>query len=102
MGKTATKTLIKPDLNLAEPPMYKIIYVNDDHTTMSFVIESLITYFDYTEDTAEKITIDIHDNGSAVVAILPFEIAEQKASEVISQARYNEFPLEIQLESEKV
>lgn len=100
MGKTATKTIIKPNLALSEPPLYKIVYINDNVTTMSFVVDSLINYFDYTEDTAEKITTDIHDNGSAVVAVLPFEIAEQKAHEVILQARSQEYPLEIHLESE--
>lgn len=100
MGKQATKTIIKPNLSLAEPPLYKIVYIDDNITTMSFVVDTLINHFDYNEDTAEKITEDIHNEGSAVVAVLPYEIAEQKVHEVIQQARDQEFPLEIRLESE--
>lgn len=100
MSKTATKTIIKPNLNLAEPPMFKIVYINDNVTTMSFVVNSLIDYFNYNMDTAMAITDNIHEQGSAVVAVLPFEIAEQKVTEVIKEARNQEFPLEIHLESE--
>lgn len=94
------KTKIKPNLNLQEPPLYKIIYVNDDTTTMEFVIKTLVEYFDYTEQTALNITKDIHDNGSAVVAILPYEIAEQKGIEVTLDARANGYPLQIKVEAD--
>ena len=94
------KTKIKPNLNLQEPPLYKIIYVNDDTTTMEFVVKTLIEYFDYTEVTAVSITKDIHDNGSAVVAILPYEIAEQKGIEVTLDARANGYPLQIKVEAD--
>lgn len=102
MGKTAVKTTIKPNLSLREPPLYKIVYLNDEVTTMNFVLESLIQFFNYTEETAMDITENIHQNGSAVVAVLPFEIAEQKEIEVTSLARKNGFPLKIKLESEAV
>ena len=65
---------------------------------MEFVIESLMTFFDYTPDTAVKITQDIHEVGSAVVAVLPFEIAEQKHLEVILSARTSNMPLQVRLE----
>ena len=78
MSKTETKIKIKPNIALQEPPMYKIIYMNDEVTSMEFVVGSLIDYFNYTQDTASNITVDIHENGSAVVAVLPHEIAEQK------------------------
>ena len=47
MSKTETKTTIKPNLNLAEPPLFKIIYLNDEVTSMEFVVGSLIEYFNY-------------------------------------------------------
>ena len=75
---TETKTKIKPNLALQEPPLYKIIYINDDLTSMEFVIHSLVEHFNYNSETAKTITLDIHDKVSAVVAILPYEIAEQK------------------------
>jgi len=87
---------------LSEPPLFKIIYLNDNKTSVDFVIESLITHFEYTAETAVTITEDIHNTGSAVVAILPYEIAEQKGIEVTLDARSNNYPLQIKLEPETV
>ena len=87
---------------MREPPLFKIIYLNDNKTSMDFVIESLITHFEYTAETAVTITEDIHNSGSAVVAVLPYEIAEQKGIEVTLDARNHDFPLQIKLEPETV
>ena len=88
------------DSALREPSMFKIIYLNDNTTSMEFVIESLMTFFDYTVETAVKITQDIHEMGSAVVAVLPYEIAEQKGIEVTVSARSQNYPLQVKLEPE--
>ena len=85
---------------LTEPPMFKIIYLDDNKTTMEFVIDSLMDFFDYSPDTAVKITQDIHEEGSAVVAVLPYEIAEQKGIEVTVSARSQNMPLQVKLEPE--
>jgi len=89
---------IKSEVDVKEPPLFKVIYMNDDRTSVEFVIDSLINYFEYTPTTAEKITWDIHEAGSAVVAILPYEIAEQKGIEVTVSARSEGYPLQIKLE----
>lgn len=98
MPQAETKAKIKPNHLVAEPPMFKVIYINDDKTSMTFVVDSLIDYFEYTPITAEKITMDIHDAGSAVVAVLPYEVAEQKGIEVTVNARSEGYPLQIKLE----
>jgi ATP-dependent Clp protease adaptor protein ClpS len=100
MSKTETKIKIKPNLALSEPPLYKIIYINDNVTSMEFVVGSLIDYFNYTQDTASTITHNIHEEGSAVVAVLPYEIAEQRGIEVTLEARSQGFPLQIKVEAD--
>lgn len=100
MSQSETRTKIKPSEQLKEPPMYKVIYLNDNQTTMEFVIETLIEFFNYTTDTAFTITEDIHNAGSACVAVLPYEIAEQKGIEVTVSARSQGFPLQVKVESE--
>lgn len=85
-------------MDLKEPPMFKVIYMNDNTTSMDFVVSSLIEHFQYTPPTAEKITVDIHEAGSAVVAVLPYEIAEQKGIEITYAARAQSYPLQIKLE----
>ena len=86
--------------DVTEPPMFKVIYLNDNATPMDFVIETLVDSFDYTQQTALQITQDIHEAGSAVVAVLPYEIAEQKGIEITVQARSNNYPLQVKLEPE--
>jgi ATP-dependent Clp protease adaptor protein ClpS len=102
MAQSDTKTRIKPLEAIKEPPLYRVVYLNDNQTTYEFVIETLIEYFNYTAETAEQITVDIHDAGSAVVAVLPYEIAEQKGVEVTMLARAQSYPLQIKLEPETV
>jgi ATP-dependent Clp protease adaptor protein ClpS len=100
MANADTVTRTKSQVELQEPPMFKVIYLNDNQTTMEFVIESLIDVFNYTPQTAVQITEDIHLAGSAVVAVLPYEVAEQKGIEVTVSARSQNYPLQIKLEPE--
>jgi ATP-dependent Clp protease adaptor protein ClpS len=102
MSQSDAVSKIKTVEGIKEPPMFKIIYLNDSQTSMEFVIETLIDFFNYTTQTAVKITEDIHSQGAAVVAVLPYEIAEQKGIEVTLCARSNNFPLQIKLEPETV
>jgi ATP-dependent Clp protease adaptor protein ClpS len=102
MSQAGTITKTNVNQGLAEPPMFKIIYLNDNATPMEFVIETLVDSFNYNEQTAIQITQDIHEIGSAVVAVLPYEIAEQKGIEITVQARTNNYPLQIKLEPETI
>ena len=86
MSKTDTKVKIKPNLGLAEPPLFRIIYINDNVTTMEFVVNSLIEYFNYNSETATSITENIHLEGSAI--------------EVTLSARSNGYPLCVKVEAE--
>ena len=98
MGKAVTKTRPIPNLDLQEPPMYRVIYINDNVTTMEFVVETLISVFNHSPESAEAITMKIHEEGSGIAAVLPYEMAEQKGVEVTQLARNNGFPLNIKLE----
>ena len=101
-AEAATETKTNINAELKEPPMFKVIYLNDNQTSIEFVIESLIDYFNYTTETAEQITVDVHQTGAACVAVLPYEIAEQKGVEVTMLARAQGFPLQIKLEPESM
>ena len=99
-----TDALIKPrieaKLDVKEPSLFKVIYINDETTTVEFVIETLITVFGLEEDRAGELTRQVHEDGSAVVAVMPYELAEQKGIEVTILARSHGFPLQVKLESE--
>lgn len=98
MSQAESETISKTDMQLQEPPMFRVIYLNDDVTSMEFVIASLVQHFQYQPNTAERITEDIHAVGSAVVAVLPYELAEQKGIEITTSARGAGYPLQIRIE----
>lgn len=100
MSKTdiVVKPKIQVKTNIQPPCLFNVIYLNDNVTTMEFVVESLKAIFNHTEQTAYEITLKIHDEGSSVVSTLPYEIAEQKGVEATLLARNNGFPLNVKLE----
>ena len=98
MTQPEVRTKTRPGVDTKEPPMFRVIYINDNQTAMEFVIESLIEHFGYSVDQAQDLTITIHEVGSAIVAVLPYEIAEQKGIEVTVKARSEGYPLQIKLE----
>lgn len=83
-----------------EPPRYKVIVLNDNVTTMEFVVAMLMTVFRHSESSAVSLTMDIHNNGSAVAGVYTHEIAEQKVIDATSMARNNGYPLVIKAEQE--
>lgn len=102
MANAEPKSHTKIELDISPPTLFKVIYLNDDVTSIDFVIDSLVNHFDYSTDAAEQVTVDIHHQGSAVVAVLPFELAEQKGIEVTMSAREQKYPLQIKLEPDTI
>ena len=93
-------TKIKPREDIPEPIRYNVIYFNNEVTTQEFVVETLVVIFNYNHIDAEEMTMKIHKDSSAVVATMPYEMAEQKGVEVTLLARNNGFPLIVKLEPE--
>jgi ATP-dependent Clp protease adaptor protein ClpS len=98
MPNADIQTNVRAKVDVKEPPMFRVIYLNDDKTAVDFVIASLVDHFAYNALDAEAITLSIHEQGAAVVAVLPYEIAEQKGIEVTVSARSEGYPLQIKLE----
>ena len=93
MTKEAVKT--RTNTQLEYPPRYNVIIYNDDYTPMEFVIKLLIEVFNKNITTAKEITMEIHNNTSAIAGNYNFEIAEQKTNEAITVARANGHPLQL-------
>ena len=51
-------------------------------------------------ETAKEITLIIHESGRAIAGTYSYEIAEQKASEAISESRNRGYPLNVELEKD--
>ena len=104
MSKTKTEAIVRPRIeaksNTPEPPEFRVIYINDETTTQEFVIETLKVIFNYDQGAAEALCMRVHEEGSAVVAVMPYEMAEQKGIEVTLLARNNGFPLQVKIEQD--
>jgi len=87
--------------DIKEPGKYKVIMLNDDQTPMEWVIGILCEIFKHSSETARDITMSIHNDGSAVVGIYTFEIAESKAVETTDSSREHGFPLRVKLEKDE-
>jgi|TARA_B100000925_G_C21904867_1_gene428787 ATP-dependent Clp protease adaptor protein ClpS len=90
----------KVDIEVREPKQYKVVFLNDNSTPMEFVIDILVKIFKHTDETARDLTMQIHNEGSGVVGIYSYEIAEQKAVETTTLARNHGFALQIKVEEE--
>jgi len=84
-----TKTVPK----LKEPEEYLVILLNDDFTTMDFVVEVLMVIFHKKYEDAEIIMMDVHQKGKGIVGMYPYDIAVTKTEQVHAAARDKEFPL---------
>lgn len=97
---TEIETKQKTKIDVEPPSPWKVIVLNDDHTPMEFVIKLLTGIFRHDQKSAQDLTLEIHNTGSAVVGVYSFEIAEQKGLEATQLSRTNGFPLQIQVERE--
>ena len=89
---TDTDTLTA-DPELDEPRQYEVMLLNDDYTTMDFVVDVLMRFFNKDPLEAEEIMYQVHEQGSGVCGIYPFDIAESKVKQVTDHARANNYPL---------
>ena len=83
-----------------EPTRYKVILLNDDYTTMEFVVRVLETVFQKSPAEAFRIMMQVHVHGNGLAGVYPWEVAETKVETVTSMARHAEFPLRATIEEE--
>ena len=97
---TDVQTLTKEKIKLEEPGLYDVIFLNDNITTMEFVIRVLKQIFNKTQEQATAITQQIHDNGQGIVGSYIHEVAEQKGIEPTLLARQENMPLQVKVKKQ--
>ena len=85
---------------LKEPKLYKVLLVNDDYSTMDFVIMVLMSIFHKSQPEANKLMTNIHKTGYGLCGVYPFEVAETKVAQVAVMAEKYHYPLQSKLEEE--
>ncbi|MCC7096658.1 MAG: ATP-dependent Clp protease adapter ClpS [Thermomonas sp.] len=81
----------RPDL--ARPPMYTVLLLNDDYTPMDFVVDVLMQFFSMGLERATQVMLHVHTRGRGVCGLYTREIAESKVAQVNEYARLNQHPL---------
>jgi ATP-dependent Clp protease adaptor protein ClpS len=88
------------EVEVSEPKKYKVLLLNDDYSTMEFVVEILKTIFRKDEEEATKIMLSVHETGRGVCGIYSYEIAATKVEQVKRNSRRAQFPLRAIMEEE--
>lgn len=79
------------------PPLYKVLIMDDDISTMQCVIDILVHFFNKSENDAYELTMQVHITGCAVAGIYPKDIAETKILLANADLKEASYPLKIQL-----
>ena len=99
-SKTDNAVKVRVQTRKQEPTRFKVILLNDDYTTMEFVVRVLETVFQKSPAEAFRIMMQVHVQGSGLAGVYPWEVAETKVETVTSMARHAEFPLRATIEEE--
>lgn len=81
-----------------QPPLYKVLLLNDDFTPMDFVVQVLKTFFSMTTEKATEVMLHVHTRGVGVCGVFTRDVAETKAAQVVQYAREHQHPLRCAVE----
>ena len=96
--QTGGEVLEKPKEKTKRPEMFKVVLLNDDYTTMEFVVLVLQQVFNKPEPDAYRIMMQVHIHGKGICGMYTYEIAETKVETVHEMAHENGFPLRATIE----
>lgn len=98
--RTGGEILERTKQETKKPELYKVLLLNDDYTTMDFVVEVLESIFHKQPAEAFRIMMAVHTQGQGLCGVYPHEVAESKLDAVVERARQNGFPLRAAMEPE--
>jgi ATP-dependent Clp protease adaptor protein ClpS len=97
---TEGEIISETDDEVTEPPMYKVMLINDDYTTMEFVVGILVHVFHKSAEEATQIMLNVHRAGVGLCGVFPYQVAEMKVDTVHALAKEAGFPLKCTMEKE--
>ncbi len=96
--QTASKQRLRT--KVLTPDNYKVIFHNDDFTTMEFVVMLLRVVFFKSEADAQQLMLTVHKKGHATVGVYPCDVAMSKRDKAMNMAKQEGYPLCITCESD--
>lgn len=100
MGDPGAGVVTKTRPKTKKPSMYKVLMLNDDYTTMEFVVYVLERFFSKNREQARRIMLNVHKRGVGICGVYTYDVAETKATQVMDLARKKGHPLQCRLEKE--
>jgi len=98
--QTGSEVLERTRQETKKPELFRVLLLNDDYTTMDFVVEILESVFNKAPAEAYRIMMAVHTQGQGLCGVYPFEVAETKVTTVVDLARGQGFPLRATMEPE--
>jgi ATP-dependent Clp protease adaptor protein ClpS len=86
----------REELEVKPPKRYDLVLLNDDYSSMDWVVHILQELFGKSEDEAGRIMLLVHTKGEGVAQSgLSHDIATSKAMMVINYSQSNGYPLQV-------
>ena len=95
---TGNVQLEEEETQVGHPPLFAVVFFNDDYTPMEFVVFVLQTVFGHTHQKSTEIMMTVHTKGKGVCGIFSKEIAEMMSFEVNTMAKDHGHPLLSEIE----
>lgn len=88
------------ELEITRPNLWRVIFHNDNKTTMDFVVFLFMKIFHKSAEESMELTLEVHNKGRAIAGVYTHEIAENKMEISNVTAKEHGFPLRITIEEE--
>ena len=100
-GNPNEKTEVLTRTKLKKPPLYRVIFHNDDYTTREFVVMVLQRFFYKSYEESMRLMLLIHHTGKGIGGVFPHDIALSKVHQVETLATQFEMPLRLSIEPDE-
>lgn len=86
------------DLAPYRPSRYRVLMFHNDHAPLEFIADVLRSFFHMSVEAASRVMRDMRHEGVGVCGVYFYEIAESKATQVITHAQTRGWTLDMSLE----
>ncbi len=97
-GSVKTRSSRSKKAKVKQPPMFKVLLLNDDYTPMDFVVVVLQKFFALSREKATQVMLKVHREGIGVCGVYPKDVAATKVEQVKSYAKQHQHPLQCVME----
>ena len=95
---TGSVQLEEEETQVGQPPLFAVVFFNDDYTPMEFVVYVIQKFFGFDHTKSTEIMLQIHNDGKGYCGAFSQEIAETKSQQINRFSKENEHPLKTDIE----